>query len=49
MAKIEKRRNAGKKRSLFRELMCGVRAMRAHRERRLTLTTHDVAPRPSGP
>ncbi len=33
-----------KKRSLFRELMSGVEAMREHREGRLTLRTHEVAP-----
>jgi putative transcriptional regulator len=31
-------------RSLFRELMSGVEAMREHREGRLTLRTHEVAP-----
>ncbi len=33
-----------KKRSLFRELMSGVEAMRAHREGRVTLKTTDVQP-----
>ena len=33
-----------KKRSLFKELMAGVEAMRDHREGRLTLRTHHVAP-----
>jgi putative transcriptional regulator len=33
-----------KKRSLFRELMSGVEAMRDHREGRLTLKTRDVQP-----
>lgn len=32
------------KRSLFRELMSGVEAMSEHREGRLTLRTHEVAP-----
>lgn len=32
------------KRSLFRELMAGVDAMREHREGRLTLRTHHVEP-----
>ena len=34
----------GEGRSLFRELMSGVEAMREHREGRLTLRTHEVAP-----
>jgi putative transcriptional regulator len=34
----------GEKRSLSRELMSGVEAMRLHREGRLTLRTHRVAP-----
>lgn len=33
-----------KERSLFRELMSGVEAMREHREGRLTLRTHQVEP-----
>ena len=33
-----------KRRSLFRELMSGVEAMREHREGRLTLRTTEVAP-----
>jgi len=33
-----------KKRSLFRELMSGVEAMRGHREGRLTLKTREVQP-----
>jgi putative transcriptional regulator len=41
MAKSHKRRT---KRSLFRELMSGVDAMRDHREGRLTLRTHLVEP-----
>lgn len=41
MAKIKKPAN---KRSLFRELMAGVQAMREHREGRLTLRTHHVEP-----
>jgi putative transcriptional regulator len=32
------------KRSLFIELMSGVEAMRNHREGRLTLRTHEIAP-----
>lgn len=44
MAKGRKRTKATKKRSLFRELMSGVQAMREHREGRLTLRTHDVEP-----
>ena len=31
-------------RSLYRELMSGVQAMRQHREGRLTLRTHEVVP-----
>ena len=41
MAKITKR---AKKRSVFRELMAGVEAVREHREGRLTLRTHRVEP-----
>ena len=41
MAKSVKR---ARKRSLFRELMSGVQAMREHREGRLTLRTHEVEP-----
>jgi len=41
MAKTNK---AAIKRSLFRELMAGVDAMRDHREGRLTLRTHHVEP-----
>lgn len=33
-----------RRRSLFRELMSGVRAMREHREGRLTLRTHRIEP-----
>lgn len=40
----ERGHQAGGKRSLFRELMTGVRAMRKHREGRLTLRTHRVQP-----
>src|SRR4029434_5433568 len=40
----KKRRVTGKKRSLFRELVSGVEAMRDHREGRLTLKTREVAP-----
>lgn len=35
---------APRRRKLFDEMMAGVRAMRAHREGRLTLRTHDVEP-----
>lgn len=41
MANTKKR---AKKRSLFRELMSGVEAMREHREGRVTLRTHHVEP-----
>ncbi len=41
MAKTNKR---AKKRSVFRELMSGIEAMREHREGRLTLRTHPVEP-----
>lgn len=41
MAKTKK---AATKRSLFREVMAGVEAMRGHREGRLTLRTHRVEP-----
>jgi putative transcriptional regulator len=41
MAKVKKKAT---KRSLFRELMVGVGAMREHREGRLTLRTHHVEP-----
>lgn len=44
MAKNTKRGKTAKKRSLFRELMSGVQAMRDHREGRLTLRTHQVEP-----
>jgi len=40
----KKRVVARKNRSLFRELMSGVEAMRAHREGRVTLKTTDVQP-----
>ena len=40
MSKVKRPR----RRSLFRELMSGVGAMREHRERRLTLRTHRVDP-----
>ena len=40
----KKRPAARKKRSLFRELMSGVEAMRDHREGRLTLKTREVQP-----
>jgi putative transcriptional regulator len=44
--RAKKASNASKseKRSLFRELMSGVEAMREHREGRLTLRTHEVVP-----
>jgi putative transcriptional regulator len=41
---VKKRPVARKKRSLFRELMSGVDAMRDHREGRLTLKTRAVQP-----
>lgn len=44
MAKKRKQANVAKARSLFRELMAGVQAMRDHREGRLTLRTHEVEP-----
>ena len=44
MAKGRKRAKVAKGRSLFRELMAGVQAMRDHREGRLTLRTHEVEP-----
>lgn len=44
MAKRAKRAKTPAKRSLFRELMSGVRAMRDHRQGRLTLRTHHVEP-----
>ncbi|MGI8783637.1 MAG: helix-turn-helix domain-containing protein [Acidobacteriota bacterium] len=44
MTKSRKRAKATKKRSLFRELMSGVQAMRARREGRLRLRTHQVEP-----
>jgi putative transcriptional regulator len=40
MPKVKRTR----RRSLFRELMSGVSAMREHREGRLTLRTHRVEP-----
>ena len=41
----EKKKTSGvAKRKLFRELMSGVQAMRAHREGRVTLRTHHVEP-----
>jgi len=39
---MRKTNRPAKKRSLFRELMSGVEAMREHREGRLTLRTHRV-------
>ncbi len=44
MAKKAKSGKRTKPRSLFRELMSGVRAMREHGEGRLTLRTHVVTP-----
>jgi putative transcriptional regulator len=44
MAKTRKPAKVAKARSLFRELMAGVHAMRDHREGRLTLRTHEVEP-----
>lgn len=44
MAKNGNRTQRTEKRSLFRELMSGVQAMREHREGRLTLRTTEVAP-----
>ena len=44
MAKGRKRVKAAKERSLFRELMAGVQAMRDHLEGRVTLRTHEVEP-----
>jgi putative transcriptional regulator len=44
MAKRAKRPRTAAKRSLFREIMSGVRAMRDHREERVTLRTHHVEP-----
>jgi putative transcriptional regulator len=44
MSKSTKRAKASKKRNLFGELMPGVDALRQHREGRLTLKTHQIAP-----
>ena len=44
MAKKTKRAGSTKKLRVFRELMSGFRAMREHREGRVTLRTHDVEP-----
>ena len=44
MANGKKQSKESKKRSLFLELMTGVKAMREHREARLTLRTHEVEP-----
>lgn len=44
MANSRKRTKTAKKRSLFRELMSGVGAMREHRVGRLTLKTYQVEP-----
>jgi len=41
---MRKTKKPAAKRSLFRELMAGVDAMREHREGRLTLRTHHVEP-----
>jgi putative transcriptional regulator len=43
-AKSTRKDSKTERRSLFRELMSGVEAMREHREGRLTLRTHQVAP-----
>jgi hypothetical protein len=40
MAKAARQAKRGNKRRLFDELMSGVKAMREHREGRLTLRTH---------
>jgi putative transcriptional regulator len=44
MAKRVKRTKRAKGRNLFEELISGVKAMREHREGRLTLRTHRVEP-----
>jgi hypothetical protein len=44
MAKSGNKTQRPQGRSLFRELMSGVEAMREHREGRLTLRTAEVAP-----
>lgn len=44
MANGRRRGKVTRKRSLFRELMTGVRDMHEHRESRLTLRTHRVEP-----
>jgi putative transcriptional regulator len=41
---VRKQRVAKRKRSLFREMMAGVQAMRDHREGRMTLKTREVHP-----
>lgn len=41
---VRKQRVAKRKRSLFREMMAGVQAMRDHREGRVTLKTTEVHP-----
>lgn len=41
---VRKQRVAKRKRSLFREMMAGVQAMRDHREGRVTLKTREVHP-----
>jgi putative transcriptional regulator len=41
---MTRNKRPAKKRNLFHELMSGVQAMRAHREGRLTLRTHEVEP-----
>lgn len=42
MARNRKRVNVRRKRNLFRELLSGLRAMRAHRDRRLTPRTYRI-------
>ncbi len=44
MAKGRRQGKVARKRTLLRELMTGVKAMREHREGRLTLRTHRVEP-----
>jgi putative transcriptional regulator len=44
MAKTGTTRKRTTKRRLFSELMSGVNAMRAHREGRVTLRTHEIEP-----
>ena len=44
MTKIMRRIKRTRKRRLFRELLSGVEAMRAHRKGRLTFRAHQVEP-----